>query len=71
MKKLNTFIQNDNMNKIEINHDGTLKSDLSDSEKRLIELINGAEPKTPDEIKMVKEIQEAKKNGQIISIPGM
>ncbi len=59
------------MKKITINHDGTLKNDTSDAEKRLIELINGAEPKTPDEVEMVKEIQEAKAKGQEISIPGM
>jgi len=59
------------MKKIVIEYDPAMKSDTSDSEKRLIELINGAEPKTPEEIEMVKEIQEAKKNGQIIDIPGM
>lgn len=59
------------MKKEEVIYDENLNNEISDSEKRLIELINGAEPKTPDEIEMVKEIQEAKKNGQIINIPGM
>ena len=59
------------MKKEEVIYDENLKNDTSDSEKRLIELINGAAPTTPDEIEMVKEIQEAKKNGQIIDIPGM
>jgi hypothetical protein len=59
------------MKKNEVIYDENLRNDVSEFEKRLIELINGAEPKTPDEIEMLKEIQEAKKNGQIIDIPGM
>ena len=59
------------MKKIKIHYDPAMKSDTSDAEKRLIELINGAAPKTPEEIELVKEIEEAKKNGNIIEIPGM
>ena len=46
-----------------------IESDTSDAEKRLIELINGAEPKDDDERAMVKEIEQAKKEGKIIYIP--
>ena len=59
------------MKKEDVIYDKNIRNDISDAEKRLIELINGAEPKTPEEIEMAKEIEEAKKNGQIIDIPGM
>ena len=59
------------MKKEDVIYDKNIRNDISDAEKRLIELINGAEPQTPEEIEMVKEIEEAKKNGQIIDIPGM
>lgn len=46
-----------------------IESSSTPSEKRLIELINGAEPKNESEKKTVREIKEIKKNGGIVDIP--
>ncbi len=46
-----------------------IESDTSPFEKRMMELINGDKPRNKDERELVKEIEEAKKKGQIISIP--
>ncbi len=54
---------------IEIVYDGTPNSDMSPKERRLMELINGAEPKDDSEKQMVKEIQEIKDKGQVVWIP--
>lgn len=42
---------------------------MSPKEIRLMELINGAEPKDDSEKQMVKEIQEIKDKGQMVWIP--
>ena len=44
-------------------------SDMSPKERRLKELINGAEPKDESEKQMVKDIQEIKDKGQVVWIP--
>jgi len=55
--------------KIEIVYDGTPNNDMSPKERRLMELINGAEPKNESERQMVKEIQDIKDKGQVVWIP--
>jgi hypothetical protein len=55
--------------KNEIVNDRVPSNDMSPKERRLMELINGAEPKDEDEIQMVKEIQEIKDKGHIVWIP--
>jgi len=57
------------MAKIKNSYDGQIENDVSPAQRRLIQLINGAKPETPEEEKMVKEIKEAKEKGQIIYIP--
>ncbi len=54
---------------IEIVNDGVPSDDMSAKESRLLELINGAEPKDESEKQMVKEIQEIKDKGHVVWIP--
>ena len=49
--------------------DNKPNSDMSPKERRLMELVNGSEPKDDSEKKMVKEIQEIKDKGQVVWIP--
>lgn len=49
--------------------DNKPNSDMSPKERRLMELINGAEPKDESEKQMVKEIQDIKDKGQVVWIP--
>ncbi len=49
--------------------DNKPNSDMSPKERRLMELINGAEPKNESERQMVKEIQDIKDKGQVVWIP--
>jgi hypothetical protein len=49
--------------------DNKSNSDMSPKERRLMELINGAEPKDESEKQMVKEIQEIKDKGHVVWIP--
>ena len=49
--------------------DNKPNSDMSPKERRLMELINGDEPKDDSEKQMVKEIQEIKDKGQVVWIP--
>jgi hypothetical protein len=49
--------------------DNKPNSDISSKERRLMELINGAEPKGESEKQIVKEIQEIKDKGQVVWIP--
>ena len=44
-------------------------SDMSKKERRLMELINGAEPKDDSEKQMVKEIKEIEAKGDVVWIP--
>lgn len=43
--------------------------DMSPKERRLMELINGADPTDESEKQMVKQIQEIKDKGQVVWIP--
>lgn len=45
------------------------KSVISDKERRLMELINGAEPIDESEKRMVQEIKEIEDKGHVIWIP--
>ena len=54
---------------ITIVNDGIPSNDMSPKERRLMELINGAEPKDEIEVQMVKEIKEIKDKGHIVWIP--
>jgi bisphosphoglycerate-independent phosphoglycerate mutase (AlkP superfamily) len=49
--------------------DNKPNSDMSPKERRLMELINGAEPKDDSELQMVKEINEIKAKGHVVWIP--
>ncbi len=49
--------------------DNKPNSDMSPKERRLMELINGAEPKNESERQMVKEIKDIKDKGQVVWIP--
>jgi len=49
--------------------DNKPNSDMSPKERRLMELINGAEPKDESEKQMVKEIQEIEAKGGMAWIP--
>jgi len=49
--------------------DNKPNSDMSPKERRLMELINGAEPKDDSEKQKVKEIQEIKDKGHVVWIP--
>ena len=53
----------------EIIIDNKPNSDMSPKERRLMELINGAEPKDENEKQMAKEIQEIKDKGHVVWIP--
>ncbi len=55
--------------KYDIIVDNKPNSDMSPKERRLMELINGAEPKNESERQMVKEIQDIKDKGQVVWIP--
>ena len=55
--------------KIEIVYDGAPNSDMSPKERRLMELINGAEPKDDSEKQIVKEIKEIEAKGHVVWIP--
>ncbi len=49
--------------------DNKPNSDMSPKEKRMMELINGAEPKDESEKQIVNEIQEIKAKGHVVWIP--
>ena len=49
--------------------DNKPNSDMSPKERRLMELINGAEPKDESEKQIVNEIKEIKDKGQVVWIP--
>jgi hypothetical protein len=49
--------------------DNKPNSDMSPKERRLMELINGAEPVNDSEKQMVKEINEIKDRGHVVWIP--
>jgi hypothetical protein len=57
--------------KYEIVYDGKVSNDMSDAEKRLLELIAGESPVNDSERQTVKEIEEARKAGKVIDIPAM
>lgn len=44
---------------------------LSNSERILMEIINGRAPKNDYEQKLLDEINQAKKEGKVISLPSM
>ena len=46
-----------------------IESDTTPYQKRWLELINGDKPRNKEEKEMVKEIEEARKNGEEIYIP--
>ena len=48
--------------------DNKPNSDMSTKERRLMELINGAEPKDESEIQIVKEIKEIEAKGDVVWI---
>jgi hypothetical protein len=54
---------------IDIIIDNKPNSDMPPKERRLMELINGAEPMDESEKQMVKEIQEIKDKGHVVWIP--
>lgn len=54
---------------IDIIIDNKPNNDISPKERRLMELINGAEPKDENEKQMAKEIQEIKDKGHVVWIP--
>ena len=54
---------------IDIIIDNKPNNDMSPKERRLMELINGAEPMDESEKQMVKEIQEIKDKGHVVWIP--
>ena len=56
---------------IEIDYDGSTDNDISDAERRLLDLIYGAKPENESEIAMVKEFEEMRKKGIVIEIPQM
>ena len=49
--------------------DNKPNSDMSPKERRLMELINGAEPNEDDEKQIVKEIKEIEAKGHVVWIP--
>ena len=49
--------------------DNKPNSHMSPKERRLMELINGAEPKGDSEKQMVKEIKEIEAKGDVVWIP--
>lgn len=58
-------------NEMDIVYDNSTANDMSDAEKRLLDLIYGAKPETESEIAMVKEFEEMRKKGIVIEIPQM
>jgi hypothetical protein len=54
---------------IDIIIDNKPNCDMPPKERRLMELINGAEPMDESEKQMVKEIQEIKDKGHVVWIP--
>ena len=57
--------------KEDIVYDGKVSSNISDAEKRVLELIGGAEPQNESEVQLLKEIQELMKSGKVVDIPQM
>jgi len=57
--------------KEDIVYDGKVSSNISEPEKRVLELIGGAEPQNESEIQLLKEIQELMKSGKVVDIPQM
>ena len=49
--------------------DNKPNSDMPPKERRLMDLINGAEPKDESEKQMVKEIKEIESKGGVVWIP--
>ena len=49
--------------------DNKPNSDMSPKERRLMELINGAEPKDEAEKQIIKEIKEIEAKGDVVWIP--
>jgi bisphosphoglycerate-independent phosphoglycerate mutase (AlkP superfamily) len=49
--------------------DNKPNSDMSPKERRLMELINGTEPKDEAEKQIVKEIKEIEAKGDVVWIP--
>ena len=49
--------------------DNKPNSDMSPKERRLMELINGDEPKDESEKQIVKEIKEIEAKGDVVWIP--
>ena len=49
--------------------DNKPNSDMSPKERRLMELINGAEPKDDAEKQIIKEIKEIEAKGHVVWIP--
>ena len=49
--------------------DNKPNSDMSPKERRLMELVNGAEPKDDSEKQIVKEINEIEAKGDVVWIP--
>jgi hypothetical protein len=49
--------------------DNKPNNDMSPKERRLMELINGAEPKDEAEKQIVKEIKEIEAKGDVVWIP--
>ncbi len=54
---------------VDIIIDSKPNNEISPKERRLMELINGAEPKDESEKQMAKEIQEIKDKGYVVWIP--
>jgi hypothetical protein len=57
--------------KEDIVYDGKVSSNISEPEKRVLELIGGSEPQNESEIQLLKEIQELMKSGKVVDIPQM
>ncbi len=55
--------------KYDIIIDNKSNSDMSPKERRLMELINGAEPKDESEEQIVKEIKKIEAKGHVVWIP--
>lgn len=45
------------------------KADISEKERRLMDLINGAKPRNEEEEKMVREIKDIEERGGSVDIP--
>lgn len=57
--------------KEDIVYDGKVSSNISEAEKRVLELIGGAEPQNDSEKQLLKEIEELMKSGKVVDIPQM